>query len=65
MPNYCSNELKVYGTDELLNQFKNENIKVIDPEYYREELDFTAVIPEPKFNNPDEQDKYDSGGWYD
>jgi len=65
MPNYCVNELKVYGTDELLNQFKNENIKIFDTENPVEELDFGAVIPEPKFNNPDEQDKYDGGGWYD
>jgi hypothetical protein len=65
MPNYCVNELKVYGTDELLNQFKNENIKIFDTENPVEELDFGAVIPEPTFDNPDEQDKYDGGGWYD
>jgi hypothetical protein len=64
MPNYVSNQLKVYGTDELLNQFKNENIKVIYEDNV-EGLDFGAVVPEPTFDSPEEQEKFNRENWYD
>lgn len=63
MPNWCSNSLRVLGAKELVEDFYKTQFS-IDEDTKEEVLDFSKLIPEPTFDNADEQNLYDGGGWY-
>ena len=63
MPNWCCNSLRVLGAKELVEDFCKTQFS-IDEDTKEEVLDFSKLIPEPTFDNADEQNLYDNGNWY-
>jgi len=63
MPNWCNNELIVIGDKKLVEDFCNTQFS-IDEDTKEEVLDFSKLIPEPTFDNADEQNQYDNGNWH-
>lgn len=63
MPNWCNNSLRVLGAKELVEDFYKTQFS-IDEDTKEEVLDFGKLIPEPTFNNADEQNQYDNGNWH-
>jgi hypothetical protein len=62
MPNYCNNSLFIQGESvDVAKFYENNMIKGSDDM----ELDFSRAVPQPKFDNPTEQEMFDSEGWYD
>ena len=67
MPNWCNNSLKVLGARELVEDFYNTQFS-IEEDTKELVLDFSKLIPEPTFDNPeDEKNFWDNttNGWYD
>lgn len=64
MPNWCNNSLKVLGARELVEDFCKTQFS-IEEDTKELVLDFGKLIPEPTFDNADEQNLYDGAGWYD
>jgi len=58
MPNWCTNNLIVEGYDYLIDEF-------VDKNFEDGELVFSKAVPEPKFEDPKQQQEYDKEGWYD
>ena len=57
MPNYCENELTLYGTMEALKKFhfENKSDEDTDPESDNPVLCFGKSVPFPKDRNEDEE----------
>jgi hypothetical protein len=67
MPNYCNNNLKVSGSLKDITDFYENNMIDNDAEQRQtsKNLTFGYVVPEPKFDNKEDEEKYKKAGWYE
>ena len=62
MPNWCCNSLRVLGARELVEDFCKTQFS-IDEDTKEEVLDFSNLIPEPIYENANEENGYVGDGW--
>jgi hypothetical protein len=66
MPNYCHNHLKLKGSYKDIKDFYENNL--IDNNSERREcsknLTFEYIVPEPTFDNKEDQEYFEKEGWY-
>jgi len=58
MPNWCSNDVQVYGDEEAIQKFKEECFTDHKGEAV---LDFNKVLPEPDYNKPKKDGTHNNG----